>query len=284
MADISLKQMMEAGVHFGHQTKRWNPSMKKYIFTNRNGISIIDLNQSVTMLRKAIKFAYDLGTNGGTVLFVATKTQARDIIVEEATKIDMPYVIERWLGGMMTNFETVRKSVARLLELDGMEADGTFEVLAKKEVGKLQKERAKLNRNLGGIKNMDRLPNAIFIVDTKKEKIGLAEARKLNIPVIAIVDTNCDPEGIDHIIPGNDDAVRSIKLITSLIAGAVTEGREAYKLTQQALAEEREKAKAEDVKRRAEAKAAKAAMKVEAKPAREATKAVAPKPETDKSK
>ncbi len=238
MADISIQDLMAAGTHFGHQSKRWDPRMKKYIFGTKNGINIIDLNQTVKLFKTALGFVRELGEKGGTLLFVGTKNQAKNIIAEEAKRCGMPYMTERWLGGTLTNFDTVKKSVARLAELDTMAEDGTFEVLFKKEVVKLEKERTKLERNLGGIKNMGSLPSVIFFVDTIKEKIGLLEAIKLNIPVIAIVDTNCNPEGIDYVIPGNDDALKSIKLITGAIVDELLAGKEEFKLKQQAMAEE----------------------------------------------
>ncbi|MBI4665646.1 MAG: 30S ribosomal protein S2 [Nitrospinae bacterium] len=239
MAEVTLQEMMEAGVHFGHQTKRWNPKMKRYIFGARNGIYIIDLQKSLKLFQKAVKFAHELGANGGTLLFLGTKPQAKDVIVENAGQCKSPFVIERWLGGMLTNFETIRRSVARMKELDAMAEDGTFEALSKKEVVKLAKEREKLVKNLGGIRNMDKLPDAMFIIDTKNERIALNEARRLNIPVIAIVDTNCDPDGIDFVIPGNDDALKSIKLITGAISEAHMAGKTNFEMRLKALAEEK---------------------------------------------
>jgi len=244
MVNITIKDMMEAGVHFGHQTKRWNPKMAKYIFGSRNGINIIDLQKTVRLLDRALDFVKSVSADGGSILFVGAKPQAKDIIRKNAERCGMPFVNERWLGGMLTNFETIKSSVARLKELDGMEEDGTFEILAKKEVIKLQKERGKLEKCLGGIKNMDKLPDAMYIVDTKKEHIALKEGLKLGIPIIAIVDTNCDPDGIEYIIPGNDDAVRSINLITSAIADAALAGAEEHSMKQKALAEEKEREEA----------------------------------------
>ena len=226
MAIISIKQLLEAGVHFGHHTRRWNPKMAEYIFTERNGIYIIDLQKTVKKFEEAYMYVRDLAAEGGTVLFVGTKKQAADAIKEEAARAGMYYVNNRWLGGMLTNFKTIKKSIARLKSLEQMKEDGTFDLLPKKEVAKLIKEMADLEKNLGGIKTMDRLPSAVYIVDPRKEKNAVAEAKKLGIPVIAIVDTNCDPDDADYIIPGNDDAIRAIKLITSSIADAVIEGRQ----------------------------------------------------------
>lgn len=248
MSDITLKRMMEAGLHFGHQTKRWNPKMRKYIFGERNGIYIIDLQQTLAKFQEALAFTRNLAAKKGKVLFVGTKTQAKEIIAEQAERCGMPYVRERWLGGMLTNYETIKMSIGRLNQLDGMEEDGSFKVLAKKEVIKLQKERSKLERYLGGIRNMGGLPDAVFIVDTKKEKIALSEIIKLKIPVIAIVDTNCDPDGIDYIIPGNDDANRAIELVSSAIADAILEGANEYDMKEKAQSEERELAAAEKKK------------------------------------
>ena len=226
MSSVSMKQLLEAGVHFGHQTRRWNPKMKKYIFTERNGIYIIDLQQTVKMLDVAYGFIRDVSAEGGEVLFVGTKKQARDAIKEEAERCGMHYVNARWLGGMLTNYTTIKKRIARLEQLNAMKADGTFDLLPKKEVVKLELEIEKLEKFLGGITKMNGLPRALFVVDTKKEKIAVAEARKLGIPVVAIVDTNCDPDEIDYIIPGNDDAIRAVKLIAGAMADAVIEGRE----------------------------------------------------------
>ncbi len=226
MAIISIKQLLEAGVHFGHHTRRWNPKMAEYIFTERNGIYIIDLQKTVKKFEEAYMYVRDLAAEGGTVLFVGTKKQAADAIKEEAARAGMYYVNNRWPGGMLTNFKTIKKSIARLKSLEQMKEDGTFDLLPKKEVAKLIKEMADLEKNLGGIKTMDRLPSAVYIVDPRKEKNAVAEAKKLGIPVIAIVDTNCDPDDADYIIPGNDDAIRAIKLITSSIADAVIEGRQ----------------------------------------------------------
>ena len=226
MAVVSMKQLLEAGVHFGHQTRRWNPKMAKYIFTERNGIYIIDLQKTVKKVDEAYNFLRSVAEEGKSVLFVGTKKQAQEAIKEEALKADMYYVNERWLGGMMTNFQTIQKRINRLKELEKMEEDGTFEVLTKKEVLSLRHEMEKLEKFLGGIKDMNRLPGALFVVDPRKERIAVAEARKLNIPIVAIIDTNCDPDEIDYPIPGNDDAIRAVKLLTGRMADAVIEGRQ----------------------------------------------------------
>ena len=226
MPVISMKQLLEAGVHFGHQTRRWNPKMAEYIYTERNGIHIIDLQKTVKKADEAYMFVRSVAQDGGTVLFVGTKKQAQEAIKEEALKADMYYVNERWLGGMMTNFQTIQKRINRLKELEKMEEDGTFEVLTKKEVLSLRHEMEKLEKFLGGIKDMNRLPGALFVVDPRKERIAVAEARKLNIPIVAIIDTNCDPDEIDYPIPGNDDAIRAVKLLTGRMADAVIEGRQ----------------------------------------------------------
>jgi small subunit ribosomal protein S2 len=221
-----MKQLLEAGVHFGHQTRRWNPKMKQYIFTERNGIYIIDLQQTVRMLENVYHFVRDLARDGGKIIFVGTKKQAQESIQLEAERCGMFYVNQRWLGGMLTNFKTIRKRINRLIELEQMEEDGVFDVLPKKEVIRLRHEYDKLNKFLSGVRNMHTLPDALFVVDPRKERIAVAEARKLGIPIIAIVDTNCDPDEIDYIIPGNDDAIRAVKLITGRIADAVLEGLE----------------------------------------------------------
>jgi len=222
---ITMKQLLEAGVHFGHQTKRWNPKMKPYIFGARNGIYIIDLQKTVGLARSAFRFVSDSVAKGGTVLFVGTKKQAQDAIREEASRSGMYYVTNRWLGGTLTNFKTVKTGIDRLKTIEKMASDGTFERLPKKEVASLGRELEKLDKNLGGIKDMSRLPAALFVIDTKKEYIAVHEANRLGIPVVAVVDTNCDPEGIDFTIPGNDDAIRSIRLFTSKVAEACIEGR-----------------------------------------------------------
>jgi len=226
MSHITMKQLLESGVHFGHQTRRWNPKMKTYIFGARNGIYIIDLQQTVRMFKTAYEFVVDTVANGKSVLFVGTKKQARDSIYEEANRCEMFYVHNRWLGGMLTNFQTIKKGIERLKYLTGIFADGSVNRFPKKEILKLNKERAKLENNLGGISDMERLPGALFIVDPKNENIAVREARRLGIPIVAIVDSNCDPDEIDYIIPGNDDAIRAIRLMTSRIADACIEGRE----------------------------------------------------------
>ena len=226
MAVVSMKQLLEAGVHFGHQTRRWNPKMAQYIFTERNGIYIIDLQKTVKKLNEAYLFARDIAADGGDILFVGTKKQAQDSVKEEAEHCGMPYVNARWLGGMLTNFSTIRTRIARLNQLRNMREDGTFDLLPKKEVVKLELEIEKLEKFIGGIQNMEKLPGALFIVDPHKERIAVAEAKKLGIPIIAIVDTNCDPDEIDAVIPGNDDAIRAVKLISETIAAAVIEGRQ----------------------------------------------------------
>ena len=226
MAVVSMKQLLEAGVHFGHQTRRWNPKMAPYIYTERNGIYIIDLQKTVKKLEEAYSFVRDLSANGGNVLFVGTKKQAQDAIKEEAERCGGYYVHARWLGGMLTNFRTMRTRIDRLAQLRKMEADGTFAMLPKKEVIKHQAEIEKLEKYLGGVKEMKKLPAALFIVDPRKERNAIAEARKLNIPIVAIVDTNCDPDEIDYVIPGNDDAIRAIKLISSVMANAIQEGKQ----------------------------------------------------------
>jgi len=226
MSIISMKQLLEAGVHFGHQTRRWNPKMKPYIFTERNGIYIIDLQKTVKKIEQAYEFVRQLAADGGTVLFVGTKKQAQDSVREEATRSGMYYVNQRWLGGTLTNFKTIRKRINRLVEIETMEEDGTFDVLPKKETIDLIREKERLLKFLGGIRDMDKLPDAIFVIDPRKENIAIAEARKLNIPIVGIVDTNCDPDEIDHIIPANDDAIRAVRLLTSKMADAVIEGKQ----------------------------------------------------------
>ena len=221
-----MKQLLEAGVHFGHQTRRWNPKMARYIFTERNGIYIIDLQKTVKKLEEAYSFIRDISVEGKPVLFVGTKKQAQDSVKEEAERAGAYYVNARWLGGMMTNFSTIRRRVSRLQQLRAMEEDGTFDLLPKKEVIKLRLEIEKLEKFLGGIKEMKQIPGALFIVDPRKERIAVAEAKKLGIPIVAIVDTNCDPDEIDYVIPGNDDAIRAVKLISATMANAIIEGRE----------------------------------------------------------
>ncbi len=224
MATITMKELLEAGVHFGHQTKRWNPMMKEYIFGELNGIYIIDLQKTLKMFKEASKFVQELAADGKIVLFVGTKRQAQDAIAEEATKCGGFYINQRWLGGLLTNWVTVQKSVKRLKELDEMATDGRYELLPKKEVIKLERERKHLQANLAGIKNMSRLPDAVFVIDSNKEQIAVREARKLGIPVVAVVDTNCDPSEVDYVIPGNDDALRAIRLFTSKISESIAEG------------------------------------------------------------
>ncbi len=233
MSVISMKQLLEAGVHFGHQTRRWNPKMAPYIFTERNGIHIVDLQKTVKKVEEVYNYVRSLSQQGGTVLFVGTKKQAQDAVREEATRCGMFYVNQRWLGGMLTNFSTIRRRIERLHELERMEQDGTFAVLPKKEVSGYLREKDKLSKYLGGIKDMRKLPSALFVIDPRKEKIAVSEARKLKIPVIAIVDTNCNPDEIDLIIPGNDDAIRAVRLLTSKIADAVIEGRAAIEPEEQ---------------------------------------------------
>ena len=226
MSVVSMKQLLEAGVHFGHQTRRWNPKMSEYIFTERNGIYIIDLQKTVRKLEEAYSFVREVSENGGEILFVGTKKQAMDSIREEAIRCGMPYVNARWLGGMLTNFNTIQRRIKRLAQLKAMEENGTFELLPKKEVAKLKLQIEKLEKFLGGITEMRKMPAAMFIVDPRKERIAVSEAKKLGIPIVAIVDTNCDPDEIDYVIPGNDDAIRAVKLIAGAMADAVLEGKQ----------------------------------------------------------
>ncbi|HHY74652.1 MAG TPA: 30S ribosomal protein S2 [Bacillus bacterium] len=226
MSVISMKQLLEAGVHFGHQTRRWNPKMKRYIFTERNGIYIIDLQKTVKKVEEAFNFMKEVAANGGTILFVGTKKQAQDSVKEEAERSGMYFVNQRWLGGTLTNFETIQKRIARLKEIERMREDGTFDVLPKKEVVNLNKELERLEKFLGGIKEMKEIPDCLFIIDPRKERIAVAEAHKLNIPIVAIVDTNCDPDEIDYVIPGNDDAIRAVKLLTAKMADAIIEAKQ----------------------------------------------------------
>ncbi len=260
MANVTMKELLEAGVHFGHQTRRWNPKMKPYIFGARNGIHILDLQKTVRLFKVAYEFIVRTVSEGYSVLFVGTKKQAHDAIVEESERCGMFYVVNRWLGGTLTNFQTIRKSIARLKELETMKREGGFSRYTKKEALKLEKELAKLEKNLGGIKDMDELPGAIFVVDPKRERIAVREARKLGIPVVAITDTNCDPDEIDFIIPGNDDAIRAIRLFCSRIADACVEGHN--------LAEERLRAEAELARQQEEAAGEKEDVPAEA-PAQE---------------
>ncbi len=226
MGAVSMKQLLEAGVHFGHQTRRWNPKMKEYIFTERNGIYIIDLQKTVKKVDEAYNFIKEVAAEGKEVLFVGTKKQAQDSIKEEAERVGMYYVNNRWLGGMLTNFKTIQKRIARMAQIEKMEEDGTFELLPKKEVSQLKLEKEKLDKFLGGIRNLKGKPGALFVVDPRKEKIAISEAHKLGIPVVAIVDTNCDPDDVDYVIPGNDDAIRAVKLIAGAMADAIIEGRQ----------------------------------------------------------
>ena len=237
MSVISMKQLLEAGVHFGHQTRRWNPKMKEYIFTERNGIYIIDLQKTVKKIDEAYYFIRDLAMEGGTVLFVGTKKQAQEPIEQEAKRCEMFYVNQRWLGGMLTNFKTIQSRINKLRKIEKMEADGDFDLLPKKEVIQLKAEQEKLEKNLGGIKEMKKLPSAMFVVDPRKEHIAILEAKALGIPVVAIVDTNCDPDEADYPIPGNDDAIRAVKLIASKIADAVLEGRQGEQMSDEAIEE-----------------------------------------------
>ena len=238
MAVVSMKQLLEAGVHFGHQTRRWNPKMAKFIFTERNGIYIIDLSKTVKKVEEAYNFLREVASQGEVILFVGTKKQAQEAIKEEAIRANMFFVNERWLGGMLTNFKTIETRIKRLKQLEAMAEDGTFEVLPKKEVIGLRHEMEKLEKYLGGIKDMKKLPGALFIVDPRKENIAVLEARKLNIPIVATVDTNCDPDVIDHVIPANDDAIRAVKLLTAKMADAVLEGRQGMQMEEAAEAEE----------------------------------------------
>ncbi len=247
MAVVSMKQLLEAGVHFGHQTRRWNPKMAPYIFTERNGIYIIDLQKTVKKLNEAYTFARDIVANGGDILFVGTKKQAQDSVKEEAIRCEMPYVNARWLGGMLTNFTTIRGRIRRLKQLREMEENGTFDLLPKKEVVQLKLEIEKLEKFLGGIENMNKIPGAMFIVDPRKERIAVAEAKKLGIPIIAICDTNCDPDEVDAVIPGNDDAIRAVKLIAETIASAVIEAKQGEQgVNSEVAAEETEEVVAEE--------------------------------------
>ncbi len=227
MSVVTMKELLEAGVHFGHQVKRWNPKMKRFIFGERNGIHIVDLQKTLKGLVEAYNFVKAVAATGAPILFVGTKKQAQDAIAEESKRADSFYVNNRWLGGMLTNFTTVKKSIERLKKIDTMKADGTFNVLTKKEVSLLEKERIKLEKNLSGIKEMNALPGALFIIDPRKERIAVAEARRLSVPIVAVVDTNCDPDEVDYVIPGNDDAIRAIKLIASKMADAILESKSA---------------------------------------------------------
>jgi len=284
MSDIQVKELLEAGVHFGHQTTRWNPKMRDYIFSSRNGIHIIDLQKTIKKFREAMDFLQKMARQGKKILFVATKTQAKDLIAEEATRCNMYYINQRWLGGTMTNFQTIRKSIDRLLELERMEEEGGFEVLHKKEAQGKRKEIEKLNKFLQGIKHMKDLPDAIFIIDTRKERIALAEANTLNIPVVAVVDTNCDPDGVDYLIPGNDDAIRSIGLFARRIADICIEGAEIHKAAlkdkqeEKAAKEQEEKAAREEKEKAAKEQKEKAAKEQKEKAAKEQKEKAAKEP------
>ncbi len=233
MGVISMKQLLEAGVHFGHQTRRWNPKMGKYIFTDRNGIYIIDLQKTVRKVDEAYNFIRSVAMNGDSVLFVGTKKQAQESVRDEAQRCEMFYVNQRWLGGMLTNFQTIRRRIDRLHELEKMAEDGRMSLLPKKEVAQLLHEKERLDKFLGGIKNMRKLPGALFVIDPRKERIAVAEARKLNIPIVAIVDTNCDPDEVDYVIPGNDDAIRAVRLLTGKMADAVLEGKQGEQIQEE---------------------------------------------------
>src|SRR5512139_2704615 len=245
MAEVTMKELLEAGVHFGHETKRWDPRMKPYIFGARNGIYIIDLQKTVQLFKETYQFVRDITSKGEYVLFVGTKKQAQESIFEESSRCKMFYVNQRWLGGMLTNFQTIKRSIDRLKKLEAMKNEEIYNLLPKKEILELEKERTKLERTLGGIKNMDRLPGAVFVVDPKKEKIAVNEARKIGIPSIGVVDTNCNPEDVDYLIPGNDDAIRAIRLLASKIADAVNEGRQIYEKQMQIEGAKEEKEAAE---------------------------------------
>ncbi|TLG76535.1 30S ribosomal protein S2 [Culicoidibacter larvae] len=255
MAVISMKSLLESGVHFGHQTRRWNPKMSKYIYTSRNGIYIIDLQKTSKKIDESYEFVRNLAENGGNILFVGTKKQAQDAVKIEAERAGMFYVNHRWLGGTMTNFPTIQKRIKRLFEIEKMAEDGTFDVLPKKEVIQLRKEAAKLEKFLGGIKNMTDVPQALFIIDPRKERIAIAEARRLGIPVIGIVDTNCDPDDVDYIIPANDDAIRAVKLIVGRMADAVIEGRDGGAVTEEEIQEAASIDKAADTNENTEVEA-----------------------------
>ena len=246
MSVISMKQLLEAGVHFGHQTRRWNPKMREYIFTERNGIYIIDLQKTVKKIDEAYNFVRDVAMDNGTVLFVGTKKQAQESIEQEAKRCEMFYVNQRWLGGLLTNFKTIQSRIAKLREIERMEENGDFDLLPKKEVVKLKYIQDKLEKNLGGIKEMKKLPSCMFVVDPRKEHIAVQEARCLNIPIVAIVNTNCDPDDVDYVIPGNDDAIRAVKLIAAKIADAVLEGKQGEQMTEHAVDTTIEKAEEED--------------------------------------
>jgi small subunit ribosomal protein S2 len=259
-----MKQLLEAGVHFGHQTKRWNPKMKEYIFGQRNGIYIIDLQKSLRLFKSAIQFTYDLGAQGKTLLFLGTKRQAQDAIQEAAVRTSMFYVNQRWLGGLLTNFVTIQKSLKRFRELETMKSTGQYDLFSKKEVARYERERKKLEKNLSGIKEMGTLPDALFVIDTNMESIAIKEAVKLGIPIIGVADTNCNPDGIDYIIPGNDDALRSIRLVTDTIAQAYADGKAVYEAHQKELAAQREKERQLQAQQAAAAREAAALKNAEA--------------------
>jgi small subunit ribosomal protein S2 len=269
LVSITMKQLLEAGVHFGHQTKRWNPKMKEYIFGQRNGIYIIDLQKSLKLFKSAIQFMFELGTQGKTILFLGTKRQAQEAIQEAAQKTSMFYVNQRWLGGLLTNFVTIQKSIKRFRELDTMRSNGQYELFSKKEVARYERERKKLEKNLSGIKEMAGLPDALFVIDTRLETIAVKEAAKLGIPIVGVADTNCDPDEIDFIIPGNDDALRAIRLITETAAQAYLDGRAVFEAQQKELAEQMEK------QRQMQAQQAAAAREAAAKAAAAAAEAAA---------
>jgi len=271
LVSITMKQLLEAGVHFGHQTKRWNPKMKEYIFGQRNGIYIIDLQKSLKLFKNAIQFMYELGAQGKTILFLGTKRQAQEVIQEAAQRTSMFYVNQRWLGGLLTNFVTIQKSIKRFRELESMRSGGQYDLFSKKEVARYERERKKLEKNLSGIKDMGDLPDALFVIDTRLETIAIKEAAKLGIPIVGLADTNCDPDDINYIIPGNDDALRAIRLITETIAQAYLEGRSVYEARQKELAEQMEK------QRQLQAQQAAAAREAAAKAAAAAAEAAARK-------
>jgi small subunit ribosomal protein S2 len=259
LVSITMKQLLEAGVHFGHQTKRWNPKMKEYIFGERNGIYIIDLQKSLKLFKNAVQFVQELGAHGKTILFLGTKRQAQEAIQEEAQRCGMYYVNQRWLGGLLTNFVTIQKSIKRFRELEAMRTNGQYELFSKKEVARYERERKKLEKNLSGIKEMANLPDGLFVIDTKRESIAIQEARKLGIPIIGVADTNCDPDEIDYIIPGNDDALRAIRLIAGTIAQAYLDGKAVYEAQQKELAEQLERQRQLQAQQAAREAAARAA-------------------------
>ncbi len=259
MVSVTMKQLLEAGVHFGHQTKRWNPKMKEYIFGQRNGIYIIDLQKSLRLFKQAIQFVYELGAQGKTVLFLGTKRQAQEVIQEAAGRTELYYVNQRWLGGLLTNFVTIQKSIKRFRELETMRNTGQYDLFSKKEVARYERERKKLEKNLSGIKDMGALPDALFVIDTNMESIAIKEAAKLGIPIIGVADTNCDPDAIDYIIPGNDDALRAIRLITETVAEAYLDGKAVYEARQKELAEQAEKQRQQQAQQAAAAREAAAA-------------------------